>query len=100
MKKETTFLGSPIEDYLQANLSNEFKREALVRLYLKRSSYFEVQAKETTNKRKHNTYLLLSSRERGRATEATTTTTTTTVDKQYKDEIIWRLEKHLNTLIK
>ena len=97
MKEETTFLGSPIEDYLQANLSNEFKREALVRLYLKSSSYFEVQAKETTNKRKHNTYLLLSSRERGRATEATTTTT---VDKQYKDEIIWRLEKHLNTLIK
>ena len=96
MKKETTFLGSPIEDYLQANLSNEFKREALVRLYLKRSSYFEVQAKETTNKRKHNIYLLLASRERGRATEATTTT----VDKQYKDEIIWRLEKHLNTLIK
>ena len=97
MKKETTFLGSPIEDYLQANLSNEFKREALVNLYLKRSSYFEVQAKETTNKRKHNIYLLLASRERGRATEATTTTT---VDKQYKDEITWRLEKHLNTLIK
>ena len=97
MKKETTFLGFSIEDYLQPTLSNEFKREALVRLYLKRSSYFEVQAKETTNKRKHNIYLLLASRERGRATEATTTTT---VDKQYKDEIIWRLEKHLNTLIK
>ena len=97
MKKGTTFLGSPIENYLQPTLSSEHKREALVNLYLKRSSYFEVQAKETTNKRKHNTYLLLASRERGRATEATTTTT---VDKQYKDEIIWRLEKHLNPLIK
>ncbi len=97
MIKETTFLGSPIENYLQPILSSEFKREALVNLYLKRSSYFEAHAKKTTNKRKHTIYLLLASRERDRATEATTTTT---VDKQYKDEIVWRLEKHLNTLIK